>query len=114
MQAAHRGGLNGAAGTVAVLGCGLDVVYPPEHADLARAIAAAGALLSEYGPSTPSASVSLSAQKPSDQRSLRGGRCHRGNGAERGYVAYCVQKLLSRKSGHGTRLLVEVDLLTKE
>ena len=38
---------------VAVLGCGLDVVYPPEHADLARAIAAAGALLSEYGPSTP-------------------------------------------------------------
>ncbi len=33
---------------------------------------------------------------------------------EDGYVAYCVQKLLSRKSGHGTRLLVEVDLLTKE
>ena len=32
----------------------------------------------------------------------------------KGYVAYCVQKLLSRKSGHGTRLLVEVDLLTKE
>ena len=31
-----------------------------------------------------------------------------------GYVAYCVQKLLSRKGGHGTRLLVEVDLLTKE
>ena len=51
--AAHRGGLKGAAGTVAVLGCGLDVVYPPEHADLARAIVAAGALLSEYGPSTP-------------------------------------------------------------
>ena len=35
-------------------------------------------------------------------------------GVGRGYVAYCVQKLLSRKSGHGTRLLVEVDLLTKE
>ena len=34
--------------------------------------------------------------------------------ANSGYVAYCVQKLLSRKSGHGTRLLVEVDLLTKE
>ena len=34
--------------------------------------------------------------------------------AGHGYVAYCVQKLLSRKSGHGTRLLVEVDLLTKE
>ena len=35
-------------------------------------------------------------------------------GIRLGYVAYCVQKLLSRKSGHGTRLLVEVDLLTKE
>ncbi len=51
--AAHRGGLRGRGGTVAVLGCGLDVVYPPEHATLARAIALGGALISEYGPSTP-------------------------------------------------------------
>ena len=38
---------------MAVLGCGLDVHYPPEHAALARAIADGGALLTEYGPSTP-------------------------------------------------------------
>jgi DNA processing protein len=33
---------------VAVLGCGLDVVYPPEHAELQRAIAARGTLVSEF------------------------------------------------------------------
>ena len=33
---------------VAVLGCGLDVVYPPEHAELQRAIVARGTLVSEF------------------------------------------------------------------
>jgi DNA processing protein len=43
--AAHRGSL--ASGTVAVLAGGHDHVYPPEHVDLARAITADGALVSE-------------------------------------------------------------------
>ncbi|MBX6320571.1 MAG: DNA-protecting protein DprA, partial [Rhodospirillaceae bacterium] len=43
--AAHRGALD--SGTVAVLAGGLDVVYPPEHAELQRAIAARGALVAE-------------------------------------------------------------------
>ena len=47
-------------------------------------------------------------------RLLRGEDLESVSRAVEGYVAYCVQKLLSRKSGHGTRLLVEVDLLTKE
>ena len=51
--AAHEGALQTAAGTVAVVGCGLDLVYPPRHAELARRIAAHGALVSEYGPGTP-------------------------------------------------------------
>ena len=34
--AAHRGGLLGPAGTIGVLGCGLDVAYPPEHRKLMR------------------------------------------------------------------------------
>lgn len=51
-SAAHRGALSRGR-TIAVLGSGLDVIYPPEHASLARDIAANGLLLSEYPPSTP-------------------------------------------------------------
>lgn len=45
--AAHEGALTESAGTCAVLGCGVDVAYPPEHAALADAIAENGCLLSE-------------------------------------------------------------------
>jgi DNA processing protein len=52
--AAHEGALRARAGTVAVLGAGLDQIYPPGHAALARRIVAAGGLLlSEYAPGTP-------------------------------------------------------------
>ncbi len=51
--AAHRGALAGAAGTVAVVGTGLDRVYPAAHHALASEIAAHGALLSEWPLGTP-------------------------------------------------------------
>ncbi len=46
--AAHRGALKGGGRTLAVLGSALDTLYPPENAELARQIAAQGAVLSEY------------------------------------------------------------------
>ena len=46
--AAHRGGLAAEGSTIAVLGTGVDVVYPRQNADLASRIAQAGLLLSEF------------------------------------------------------------------
>jgi DNA processing protein len=46
--AAHRGALEVGARTVAILGCGLDQTYPPEHRGLAAEVAASGAILSEF------------------------------------------------------------------
>lgn len=51
--AAHRGALGGEGATTAVLGSGVDVVYPPEHAALAASIARAGAVVSELPPGAP-------------------------------------------------------------
>ena len=50
--ACHEGALAGAGLTVAVLGCGLDRVYPPENQALAQRIAASGAVISEFPPGT--------------------------------------------------------------
>jgi len=49
---AHEGALAGGGLTAAVMGSGLDVIYPPEHGDLARRICRSGVLISEYPPGT--------------------------------------------------------------
>jgi DNA processing protein len=52
-SAAHEGALMGGGSTLAVLGSGIDVIYPPENAELFDAIATSGAVLSEFPPGTP-------------------------------------------------------------
>src|SRR6185369_1218082 len=52
-SAAHRGALAGGGATIAVLGSGVDVIYPAEHAALARGIEETGMVMSELVPGTP-------------------------------------------------------------
>lgn len=51
--AAHRGALDAGGFTIAVLGSGPDVIYPPEHDALAEQIVRQGAILTEFPPGAP-------------------------------------------------------------
>ena len=52
--AAHMGALKANGATIAVVGTGLDIVYPAKHRDLAHKIAERGLIISEFPLGTPS------------------------------------------------------------
>ena len=66
--ACHEGALAGGGVTIAVLACGLDTVYPAEHAALAQRVTESGALVSEFPPGTPP----LAAHFPQRNRIIAG------------------------------------------
>lgn len=66
--AAHEGGLASAGSTIAIVGTGLDVVYPARNRDLAHRIAADGVLLSEY----PLGTGAIAANFPRRNRLISG------------------------------------------
>ena len=50
---AHKGALEAGGATIAVVGTGVDLVYPRKHRELAAGIAGQGAVVSEFPPGTP-------------------------------------------------------------
>jgi len=52
-SAAHRGALAAQGATIAVLGCGIDRIYPPENSQLFLEIIENNAVITEYPPETP-------------------------------------------------------------
>jgi len=50
---AHQAALQAGGRSLAVLGCGVDRIYPPEHRRLAEHMIEQGALISDYAPGTP-------------------------------------------------------------
>lgn len=66
--AAHRGGIAGQSSSIAVVGTGLDIVYPARNRELAHALATQGLLISEFPLGTPA----LAANFPQRNRLLSG------------------------------------------
>ena len=60
--AAHSGALDEGGKTVAVLGCGVDIVYPPENSNLMERIIKSGAVISEYPPGIPPSTFNFPAR----------------------------------------------------
>ena len=56
---AHAAALKAGGRTIAVLGSGVDKIYPPEHRQMAEKIMTQGALLSDYAPGTPPESTNF-------------------------------------------------------
>ncbi|MCC7358461.1 MAG: DNA-protecting protein DprA [Anaerolineales bacterium] len=56
---AHKAALDAGGRTLAVLGSGIDLLYPPEHAGLAEAVARQGAVISDYALGTPPDAVNF-------------------------------------------------------
>jgi DNA processing protein len=74
---AHQASLKAGGRTIAILGSGVDKIYPPEHRGLAEQMMERGAIISDYAPGTPPEASNFPAAQSHHFRFVIGGRCDR-------------------------------------
>jgi DNA processing protein len=125
---AHKAALDAGGRTIAVLGSGVDVIYPSEHRKLAQEIVANGAIISDYAPGTPPEGVNfpprnriisgLSMAIIVVEAGERSGALITANfAAEQGREVYAVPGNIDRVQSKGTNALIRQGarpLLNKE
>ena len=116
--AAHEGTVAASARGVAVLGCGIDVAYPPEHAFLGRRLLdLGGAIVTEYPPGTPPEGwrfpprnriiSGLAAAVVVVEAGVKGGALiTAGTALAQGIPVFAVPGDVGRASSQGTNLLI--------
>jgi len=116
--AAHRGTVEGGGIGVAVLGCGVDVAYPPEHNDLGEdLIRLGGAVVAESPPGTPPEGwrfpprnriiAGLSRAVVVVEAAVTGGALITARAAlEQGIAVFAVPGDVERRSSEGCNLLI--------
>jgi DNA processing protein len=125
---AHKAALDAGGRTIAVLGSGVDVIYPSEHRKLAEEIISNGAIISDYAPGTPPEGVNfpprnriisgLSLAIIVVEAGERSGALITANfAAEQGREVYAVPGNIDRVQSKGTNALIRQGarpLLNKE
>ncbi len=115
---AHQTALQQGGRTLAILGTGIDVVYPSEHRDLAQAIIAQGALVTEFPPGTrpdrgnfPIRNRIISGLSLGTlviEAPARSGSLHTASlAAEQGREVFAVPGNITHQNSQGTNLLIQ-------
>jgi len=115
---AHRAAINSGGRTIAILGCGLDIAYPPENMDLIEEIASCGVVISEFPPGTEPAARNFPGRNRIISGLSRGvlvvqareksGTLHTVNSAlEQGREVFAIPGPIDKELSRGTNSLIK-------
>lgn len=115
---AHAGALSAGGRTIAVLGSGIDIIYPRQHTKLAEAIAQSGVIITEFAPGTPPEAGNfprrnriisgISQGVLVVEAPLKSGALITATAAsEQGREVFAIPASLANKSGHGCNRLIQ-------